>query len=54
MRKKDMSNEQLLEQYKNACFKITNYKHNKKYDEEFGKLEAELKQRLGIGKEAEK
>lgn len=48
---KDMTNEQLLTLFKEACFQITNYPKSRIKHERFVALEQELAARLGIKKE---
>lgn len=47
---KKLTNEELLRQYTNACFRITNYPNNLSEHKKFVRLKEELENRLGIKK----
>ena len=48
MRKKDMTNAEILKRYTNSCFRVTNYPDNKKEAKEHDLLFREIARRLNL------
>lgn len=42
------TNLEILKAFEQACFRITNYPNNKKYNAKFSKLELEIAHRLNL------
>lgn len=45
---KKYTNEELIKEFENACFRVTNYPSNKSISKNLGTLEKELCRRLGV------